>query len=109
MAPILPRLALASTERIDKTSAPNLITTCVYVFGESKSDADLITAYRLLLHTSQEENSMDACRLRLATVLEQQGKIQEAIHYLEQIRADGDLGGTRVVLEALKKKLPYNP
>ena len=101
---LLPRLDYASPDTGDKLSAANLLGTCLYVFGEAGADAERLQAYRLLLHMSEDENTRNATRLRIANIFESQGNFREAIRYLRGIDPEGAMGGARLLLQQLEKK-----
>jgi len=105
---LIPRLQHASTESYDKLSTANLIATSIYVFGQAGSQADVVTCYRLLLHFSDDANTREATRLRLANELAGQGDLAEAIRYLKGIQPDGHIGGARALIAELENKMKAN-
>lgn len=102
---ILPNIQFADQERCNYLNTNSVATKTILIFENAGELQRAVDGYKYLLAWEPNGNSADATRVGLASVLDEQGKYEEAISYLSQISADSSVAGAKDMLLELEKKL----
>lgn len=106
----LPNVMSAHLREGKYPSVTGVLMEVGYVYRLTGETEKYLEIYKFMLsHESSwgSDNSMDACRVRIAVALDKLGRQKEAIEFLEAIDPKGSLSGSRDdLLKSIKKKLP---
>jgi tetratricopeptide (TPR) repeat protein len=103
---LLPNFDAANEREGQGLSKFSLLQDVAWVYKQVGETEKYIEIYKRMLAGSDSDNTMDACRVRLAVALEKLGKYEEALRHLKEIDPKGGLSGSRAdLIPIMEKKL----
>ena len=102
---IMPYLKDADPNPSSYLSKQELLEIAVSAYAAAKDADKFLAGLKMLLDNAPNPNAADRARLRLAIFLDRQGQYMEALAYLKQIDPNEGVGGARVLIPEIEKKL----
>ncbi|MCE5199860.1 tetratricopeptide repeat protein, partial [bacterium] len=102
---ILPNLDAADKDQYKYLSKTNVLDRVASIYAKAGQYEQAVSVLKSMLDDESTGNIADSVRIRLAHVLEQLGKLDEAIGYLSEIDDSGDVAGAKEYITELEKKL----
>lgn len=102
---LIPNLEAADDRHWKYLGRQQILETIADVYAQAKDADKFIRTLQAILENAHNRNTADAARLRLAQMLDKQGKYQEALRYLKEIDEKEGVGGARKLIPEIEKKL----
>ncbi|MBY0522744.1 MAG: tetratricopeptide repeat protein [Gemmataceae bacterium] len=102
---VLPNIDAADERHWKYLGKQNILEVAVGAYAEAKDADNMAEMLKLCIENAHNRNTADGARLRLARVLERQEKYEEALKYLKEIDPNEGVGGGRLLIPDIEKKL----